>query len=70
MERNSRLLEVVLSQLPDGAFFKLTKPPSTSGPLTAGRKKKHASPAIIDVTDDAMSSMIAKNIAIEKKIVF
>eukprot|EP00957_Ditylum_brightwellii_P142640 10867988-Ditylum_brightwellii.AAC.1 len=68
MERNPHLLDVVLSQLPDGSFSKLTKPPPTAGPPTAGRKKKHASPAISDVTDDAMSSMLAKNIAMAKKI--
>eukprot|EP00957_Ditylum_brightwellii_P196127 14943714-Ditylum_brightwellii.AAC.1 len=68
MERNPHLLDVVLSRLPDGSFSELTKPPPTSGPPTAGRKKKRASPAISNVTDDAMPSMIAKNIAMEKKI--
>eukprot|EP00957_Ditylum_brightwellii_P184553 14055905-Ditylum_brightwellii.AAC.1 len=70
MERNPHLLDVVLSQLPDGSFYKSTKPLPTSGPPTAGRKKKRALPAISNVTDDAMLSMIAKNIAMEKKIIF
>eukprot|EP00957_Ditylum_brightwellii_P089505 6815483-Ditylum_brightwellii.AAC.1 len=70
MEINPHLLEVVLSQLPDGTFSESTKPPPTSGPPTADRKKKCASPAISDVTDDAMLSIFAKNVAMEKKIVF
>eukprot|EP00957_Ditylum_brightwellii_P187976 14311405-Ditylum_brightwellii.AAC.1 len=68
MERNPHLLDVVLSRLPEGSFSESTTPPPSLGPPTASRKKKRVSPAISDVTDGAMSSMIAKNIAMEKKI--
>eukprot|EP00957_Ditylum_brightwellii_P047725 3625666-Ditylum_brightwellii.AAC.1 len=54
MERNPHLLEVVLFQLPAGAFSESTsKPPPTSAPPTAGRKKKRDSPAFSNVKDDA-----------------
>eukprot|EP00957_Ditylum_brightwellii_P167447 12747180-Ditylum_brightwellii.AAC.1 len=68
MERNPHLLYVVLAWLPEGSFSELTTPPPNSGPPTAGRKKERVLPVISDVTDDAMSLMIAKNIAMEKNI--